>query len=167
MNPTLPVLGFAAFSGTGKTTLLTQLIPLLRQRGWHVGLIKHSHHTFEIDVQGKDSYLLRQAGARQTMIASTRRTVVMEQHRQPWHLESLLHWVASDNLDIILVEGFKHYPIPKIELHRPGLGYPLLYQHDPTVIAVATDAPLALATTLPVLDINDPEPIADFIENRF
>lgn len=167
MNATIPVLGFAAFSGTGKTTLLTQLVPLLRQRGWRIGVIKHSHHSFEIDKQGKDSYILRQAGALQTIIASSRRTVVIEQHQPVTTLERLLQWLASDDLHIILVEGFKHYSIPKIEIYRPVLGYPPLYRRDPTIIAVATDAPLNDTISLPILDINAPEAIANFIQHQF
>ena len=163
-----PVLGFAAFSGTGKTTLLIQLIPLLRARGLRSGLIKHGHHAFEVDKPGKDSYLLRQAGATQVMVASARRTLLTRTIAGEAELSTLLHQVASHELDIILVEGFKHHPIPKIELHRPSLGYPLLYRQDPAIIAVAADAPLPpMPVSIPVLALNDPPAIAAFIHNRF
>ena len=161
-----PVLGFAAFSGTGKTTLLIQLIPLLRARGLRSGLIKHGHHAFEVDKPGKDSYLLRQAGATQVMVASARRTLLTKTTAGEAELSTLLHQVAANHeLDIILVEGFKHHPIPKIELHRPSLGYPLLYRQDPAVIAVAADAPLPMPISIPVLALNDPPAIAAFIHN--
>lgn len=164
MDFNIPLLGFAAFSGTGKTTLLTQLIPLLRHRGWRIGLIKHSHHSFKIDTPDIDT--LHQAGASQMLIASARHTLVMTHYPAPT-LDTLLQWVASDELDIILIEGFKYYPIAKIELYRPALGHPTLYQHDPSVIAVATDAPLAANIAIPVLNINDPLTIAEFIQTRF
>jgi molybdopterin-guanine dinucleotide biosynthesis protein B len=164
MDFNIPLLGFAAFSGTGKTTLLTQLIPLLRHQGWRVGLIKHSHHSFKIDTLNID--ILHQAGASQMLVASARHTLVMKYHPEPT-LDKLLQWVASDELDIVLIEGFKYYPIAKIELYRPALGYPPLYQHDPFIVAVATDAPPAANIAIPVLNINDPLTIADFIQKRF
>ncbi|MFO1434332.1 MAG: molybdopterin-guanine dinucleotide biosynthesis protein B [Candidatus Competibacteraceae bacterium] len=162
-----PVLGFAAFSGTGKTTLLIQLIPLLRARGLRSGLIKHGHHTFEVDKPGKDSYLLRQAGATQLMVASARRTLLIKTTTGEADLFTLLNQVAGQNLDIILVEGFKHHPIPKIELHRSRLGYPLLCRQDPAIIAVVTDAPLSKPVPIPVLALNDPPAIAAFIQSHF
>ncbi len=166
MRPT-PVIGFAAFSGTGKTTLLSRLIPMLRKRGLRLGLIKHGHHGFEIDKPGKDSYVLRQAGAVQMLVASARRTVLMSEHSAVPTLAELVERVDRDGLDLILIEGFKHQPIPKIELHRPCLGHPLLCLEDRFVIAVAADAPLPAEVAVPVLDLNDPLGVADFILNRF
>jgi molybdopterin-guanine dinucleotide biosynthesis protein B len=162
-NPFPPVLGLAAFSGTGKTTLLTRLIPLLRQKGLRLGLIKHSHHAFEIDKPGKDSYALRQAGADQVLVASSRRTVLMTRYRSESPLPALLKRLSSEKLDLILVEGFKHHPIPKIELHRSTLEYPLLCLEDKAVIALATDAPLQQPIPVPVLNLNDAIAIAYFI----
>lgn len=167
MQPLPPVLGFAAFSGTGKTTLLTKLIPLLHERGLRLGLIKRSHHAFEVDRPGKDSYLLRQAGAAQLLVASAQRTLLIIKQRHEPALEDLLQRVNSRGLDLILVEGFKHHPIAKLELHRPSLGYPLLCSTDPAIIAVAADAPLQEAIPLPVLNLNDPPGIADFIQDWF
>lgn len=164
---TTPILGFAAFSGTGKTTLLTQLVPLLRQRGLRIGLLKHSHHSFAIDTPGKDSYVLHEAGAMQTVVASSRRTMLMVRHAAEPALENLLQRIATSTLDIILVEGFKYHAIPKIELYRPSLGYPLLCRADPNVIAVATNAPLPVAIDVPLLDLNAPAVIADFIHDRY
>ena len=160
-----PVLGIAAFSGTGKTTLLTQLLPLLGARGLRVGMIKHAHHSFEIDTPGKDSYELRKAGAAQMLIASARRWALMVDHGnlgEP-RLPQALARLDQDSLDLILVEGFKTEPIPKIELHRPSLGKPAIYPGDETVVAVATDGDLPVPTELPILDINNAEAIAGFV----
>lgn len=162
-----PTLGFAAFSGTGKTTLLRRLIPLLRERGLHLGLLKHSHHAFEIDRPGKDSDVLRQAGAIRMLVTSARRTVlIIEQETEPT-LAELLQRLDDKGLDLILMEGFKREPISKIELHRPSLGQSLLCLADPLIIAAAADAPLAATPAVPVLSLNDPAAIADFIERDF
>jgi len=163
-----PVLGFAAFSGTGKTTLLRQLIPLLREAGIHIGLIKHAHHEFDIDRPGKDSYELRKAGAEQVLIASSQRWALMvETPDQPEaQLNELLARLDQTALDLILVEGFRHVPFTKIELHRPALGHPLLCTEDHSIIAVASDAPLVLPRNLPALDLNNPAAIARFIRTK-
>lgn len=158
-----PVIGFAAYSGTGKTTLLTRLLPVLGERGIRVGMIKHSHHDFEIDKPGKDSHRLREAGAQQVIIASPHRTVWIGENPQPREpkLGELLERIIPDSLDLVLVEGFRHVAFPKIELHRAATGKALLYPDDDSIIAIASDKPLE--TTLPCLDINQPEAIADFI----
>lgn len=163
----LPVVGFAAFSGTGKTTLLCRLIPLLRARGLRLGLVKHSHHNFEIDRPGKDSHQLRQAGASQVIVASRRRLAFIHQHPPAARLTlaDFLRRLDGTDLDLLLVEGYKYFPIPKIELHRPSLGHPLLVGADPDIIAVASDAPVEVP--VPVLDLNDPAAIAVFIVARF
>jgi molybdopterin-guanine dinucleotide biosynthesis protein B len=164
-KPPIPLLGFAAFSGTGKTTLLTQLIPLLKTRGLRVGVIKHSHHAFEIDQPGKDSYALRAAGASPVMIASNRRRAIItewETPREP-RLAEELWFFDRTALDLILVEGFKSEPFPKIELHRPVLGRPLLFPDDNRIIAIATDAPLSPEPAITRLDLNCPDEIASFI----
>ena len=165
----VPMLGFAAFSGTGKTTLLTQLIPLLRQNGLRIGLIKHSHHDFQIDDPGKDSFRLRAAGASPVMlISSHRRAIITEitQEREP-RLDEQLQLFDQSELDLILVEGFKSEPFPKIELHRPSLNKPFLYPNDPAIIAIASDCRLETPDYLTQLDINQPEMIAAFILNQF
>ena len=164
-----PLLGFVAFSGTGKTTLLTQLIPLLKAQGLKLGLIKHAHHRFDIDIPGKDSYELRKAGANQVLVASQQRwamiTETPEQDSDP-ELADMLAQLDQAALDLVLVEGFKHVAFPKLELHRPSLGHPLLFPDDADIIAIATDAPLAQPTSLPVLDINQPETVAAFIQQH-
>ena len=161
----VPVLGVAAFSGTGKTTLLKQLIPLLRARGLRVGVIKHTHHDFDVDRPGKDSYELRHAGADEMLLASGRRWALMVETGREGdpELSHLLTRMDHRNLDLVLVEGFKHEHFPKIELYRPGLGKPLLFPDDPDIIAVAADGPIGRETQLPLLDLNDPEEIAEFI----
>jgi len=162
-----PILGFVAFSGTGKTTLLEQLIPILRERGVRIALLKHAHHNFDIDQPGKDSYRLRKAGAKQVMIASRQRWALINEHdvsQQEPQLHELLPHLDPQQFDLVLVEGFKHEPYPKIELQRHSLGKPDLYPNDPNIIALACDEPHPNAH-LPVLDLNQPESIAEFILN--
>lgn len=164
-NAHLPILGFAAYSGTGKTTLLKKLLPLLRDRGVRVGVVKHAHHSFDVDRPGKDSFELRKAGAAQMLIASRSRWALMVERaleKDPV-LDEVLLELDQAALDLILVEGFKQEQFPKIELRRAGLKRPLLYPNDDNIIAVATDAPETLNTDLPVLDLNRPEMIADFV----
>ena len=159
-----PVLGFAAFSGTGKTTLLEKLIPLLTAQNIRIGMVKHAHHEFDIDKPGKDSYRLRKAGAQQMLIASSQRQALMTENTtaQEPRLEELITRLNLDDIDLVLVEGFKHVPFPKIELHRQALGKTLLYPEDPDIIAVASDH-LADCGELASLDINDTAAIAAFI----
>lgn len=161
-----PVLGFAAYSGTGKTSLLVQLIPLLRQQGVRIGLIKHAHHNFDIDQPGKDSYELRHAGAHSMLIGSRRRWALMVETPQADEptLATLLTHLPVTELDLILVEGFKHERFPKIELHRLAVSQTWLYPQDDSIIAVATDSWDSMPNTrIAALDINQPGLIADFI----
>lgn len=165
----LPLIGIAAFSGTGKTTLLTQVIPLLIQRGIRVGMIKHAHHRFDVDTPGKDSYELRKAGAGQMLIGSSNRWALMTETPEPQDdpdLNYLIDQLDASRLDLIIVEGFKHLPFPKIELHRPSTQQPLLFPNDPHIVAVAHDEALPVATQLPQLDINNPLLFAEFIINH-
>ena len=168
-SPSIPVLGFAAYSGTGKTTLLEKILPLLNACNIRVGVIKHAHHTFEIDHEGKDSFRLRKAGAKQILIGSSRRwaLVVETDTRHNGSLDDFIRRLDYNELDLILVEGFKPERIPKIELVRPALGHPLFYPEDSSIIAVATDAGLPVKTSLPVFDINDAKEITGFIVHRF
>lgn len=168
LNAQVPVLGFVAASGTGKTTLLTQLIPILKQNGLRIGLIKHSHHNFEIDQPGKDSFRLRKAGASPVMLVSRyRRAIITElTPEQEPRLDDQLKQFDQSELDLILVEGFRAEKFPKIELHRPSLEQPLLYPNDPDIIAIATDAVLKTPAYLVQLELNRPEMIAAFIQNH-
>jgi molybdopterin-guanine dinucleotide biosynthesis protein B len=163
-----PIIGFAAYSGTGKTTLLEQVIPLLRSAGVRLAVIKHAHHRFDIDQPGKDSYRLRQAGAQQMLIASAQRSALMtenEREREPV-LQELIQQLHINDIDLIIVEGFRHEAFPKIELHRPSLGKPLISASDDNIIAIASDAPETYSTQLPVLDINNPQQVAGFIQEQ-
>ena len=164
MNNALPpLLAIAAYSGTGKTTLLKQLIPLLKQRHIHVGLIKHTHHDMDVDTPGKDSYELRKAGADQTLVASDRRWALMTEtpEQQPLDLQYLASRFDRSKVDVILVEGFKHEPVSKIILYREDIGRPLEDMLDEFVIAVASDQSITVKARS--LDLNQPESIADFI----
>lgn len=165
----VPLLGFAAPSGTGKTTLLRAIIPQLRGQGVRVGLIKHAHHAFEVDQPGKDSYELRKAGACPVLITSQNRRVVLFDHAEPeepdlWRELSFLDCRA---LDLVLVEGFKREVFPKIELYRKVVGAPLQFPEDPSVIAIATDGSLPVAPPFPVLDLNAPEAVCRFVTDHF
>ena len=167
-NAHVPTMGFAAFSGTGKTTLLLKLLPELKSRGLEVGVVKHAHHNFEIDYPGKDSYEIRKSGAAQTLITSRHRWALMVERELDGDpaLDHVLLELEQSALDLILVEGFKHESFPKIELHRPCLRAPLLFPDDPSIVAVAVDAPLGQDIALPLLDLNRPDRIADFIVAR-
>ncbi len=160
-----PVLGFAAFSGSGKTTLLERVIPLLRQRGLRLAVVKHSHHDFEMDRPGKDSDRLRRAGAGQVLLASPWRTAWIREGdgRTEPALEELLNRLDHSQLDLVLVEGFRHEPIAKIEIHRPALGTPLLCRDDQKILAIACDEPPSNPPDLPLLDLNDPVAVAEWI----
>ncbi len=161
----MKVFGFAGYSGSGKTTLIEQLIPRLVGRGLRVSLIKHAHHRFDIDQPGKDSYRHREAGASEVLITSDQRWVLMHELRneaEPTMHEQLRHFSPCD---LVLVEGYKQAPIPKIEVYRASVGKPPLHPGDPNIVAIATDAPLdtPLETPLPVLDLNRPDEIVEFI----
>ncbi len=167
----VPLVGFAAYSGTGKTTLLKALIPLMKRRGIRIAMLKHAHHRFDVDTPGKDSYELRKAGAEQMLIASGQRWALMtetgpEPEDDP-DLGYLISRLDLTSIDLILVEGFKQQPFPKIELHRPSTGNPLLFPRDPDILAVATDQPEQIDTRLPLLDINNPQQLMDFIFDHF
>ena len=164
----IPVLGFCAHSsGIGKTTLLTQLIPALIEQGLRISVIKHAHHSFDIDQAGKDSYRLREAGAVQMMIGSKERWALMTELSRTPHAEDepslslLLSQMDTSLSDLVLAEGFKHESIPKIEVHRAEMGMPLLANEDANIIAVATDE--LVNTTKPQIDLNDIPAVAAFI----
>lgn len=166
----IPLIGFAAYSGTGKTTLLCQLIPLLKAQGLRVGVIKHAHHHFDIDYPQKDSYKLRKSGAETIVVASRKRTAIIIEHpeiaEEP-SLEDTLAKIPLDGLDLLLIEGFKWADFPKIECHRQTLNKPYLYPTDKNIIAIATDYTLDNiknnTCSIIQLDLNNPQQIVDFI----
>lgn len=158
---------FVAKSGTGKTTLLEQVIAVLKERGYRVGVVKHDAHRFEIDHPGKDSYRLTAAGADTMVIASAEKLAMVRRHAEPPSVEEVIATYFAD-VDIVLTEGFRKSGLPKIEVHRKERSADLLCRgevHDPTLLAVASDAPLSL--DVPRLDIDDPEAVADFLVETF
>ncbi|WP_020561071.1 molybdopterin-guanine dinucleotide biosynthesis protein B [Thiofilum flexile] len=163
-----PVVGFCAYSGTGKTTLLTQLIPLIKAKGIRVAIIKHAHHQLELDQPGKDSYRMREAGADQVLLMSAKVCALTWQGDTAPEEASLtraLSMLTPHSVDLVIVEGFKHESYPKIEIHRPALGNPLLHLTDPDMIAVVSDE--MIESILPVLDLNQPEQIVEFVMDYF
>ena len=155
-----PILGFVAPSGTGKTTLLEKLIPKLTAHPLRIGVIKHTHHHFDIDKPGKDSYRLRRAGAFQTIIASHQRWALITENpkkQTPPSLDHLVSNLDSSQIDLILVEGFKEADIPRIELHRTSVNNnAYLYPNDKNIIAIATDSPeRPQLTNITYIDINN------------
>ena len=158
----MKVFGLAGWSGSGKTTLVVRLIPALVARGLRVSTLKHAHHNFDVDKPGKDSYEHRQAGATEVLVTSGRRWALMHELRDAPEptIEDLLPRMTA--VDLLLIEGFKRQSHAKLEVHRPALGKPLLCPEDPHIVAVASDAPLP-QVSLPRLDLDDIEAIADFI----
>lgn len=153
--------GFAGWSGSGKTTLIEKLIPLFAKRGLRVSLIKHAHHSFDVDVPGKDSHRHRQAGASEVLVTSSRRWVLMHELRgaqEPSFEEQIKHFSPCD---LLIVEGYKFAPIPKLEVWRAETGEGLLHPNDPHIVGIATDT--RVETKLPQLDLNDHQGIAAFI----
>lgn len=161
-----PILGFVAYSGTGKTTLLKKLIPLLKQKNIRIGMIKHAHHDFDIDKPGKDSYELRKAGADQMLVASKQRWALMVETpgQDETQLDGLLQQLDTAKLDLVLIEGFKHVDYPKIECHRALQGHDLMCLKDNSIIAFATDKASVSDIEIPQLNLNKPEDIAKFIQ---
>ena len=164
----VPLLGIVAASGTGKTTLLRAVIPLLTSAGLRVGCVKHTHHPFEVDQPGKDSYLLRSAGATQMLLGSAQRWALMVEtaDEHDTGLMQLVERLHLKQLDLVLVEGFSLEDIPKIEVHRHDLSKTLHSTISSNVIAVATNQNPVPQLSVPVFDIDDHESIAEFIQAR-
>lgn len=165
----VPLLGFAAFSGTGKTTLLLKLVPLLKSAGLRIAVVKHAHHAFEMDYPGKDSYRLRAVGADEMLVAGRCRMAWIrecgEQHDREPRLEEALAILDPGNFDLVLVEGFKNAPFAKIELHRPSLGHPLMCIDDDNIVALASDQAASDYADLDLvhLPLNNPVRVAQFV----
>ncbi|HML06881.1 MAG TPA: molybdopterin-guanine dinucleotide biosynthesis protein B [Xanthobacteraceae bacterium] len=157
------VVGVAGWSGSGKTTLITRVIPVLVGRGLKVATVKHAHHGFDIDQPGKDSWLHREAGASEVAIVSSRRWAIVHELRaegEPSLAEILAKLTPTD---LVIVEGFKRHPLPKLEVYRAAIGKPVLYPDDDCIVAIATDAPLPQAQ-VPVLMLDDLEGIANVLQ---
>jgi molybdopterin-guanine dinucleotide biosynthesis protein B len=156
------IIGLAGWSGSGKTTLITKVLPVLIGRGLKVSTLKHAHHGFDLDKPGKDSFMHRASGATEVIISSERRWAVLHELRgeEEWDLPALLSKASA--VDLVLVEGFKREPFPKLEIFRRENGKPLLHPDDPHIVAVASDAPVPEAK-VPVIDLNNIEAIADLL----
>ena len=169
----MKVVGFAGYSGAGKTTLVERLIPVLRSEGLRVSVVKHAHHHFDIDHAGKDTFRHREAGAFEVVVASTRRLALMREFEQAAQLN--VHQLIAelhDGVDWVLVEGFKDCDLHKIEVWRAQSGRAPNYPNDDFIVAIATDSPgqLPQATARPVLDLNDAQALARWLmasEARF
>jgi len=158
----MKVMGIVGWSGSGKTSLLVQLIPILKGLGVSVSTMKHAHHRFDLDRPGKDSFQHREAGASEVLVVTSARWVLMHESRDEPEpsIESLIDRMTP--VDLLLIEGFKTHPHPKLEIHRESEGKPLLWPEDPDIVAVAADRPIP-GLALPRLDLNDPPAIAEFI----
>lgn len=158
------VLGIVGWSGSGKTTLLVSVLPLLRASGLSVSTVKHTHHGFDMDRPGKDTFRHREAGAHEVLVAAGTRWALLHEVVGPEpSLPDLL--TRMDPVDLVLVEGYKTHPFPKLEVHRPSMGKPPLWPDDPNVMAVASDAAL-VAAGRDVLALNDPRAVVDWILAR-
>ena len=161
----LPLLGIAAWSGTGKTTLLEALLPRLAAHGLRIAVIKHAHHAFDVDQPGKDSYRLRQAGATPVLVASSARWAMMMETpgQQEADLAELIEAVRVQRPDLVLVEGFKNWPLPKLELYREKVGKTLRVAEDPWIKAVASQPPVPVPEGVDWLDLDDLDAITAWI----
>ncbi len=162
MNSPMRIIGLAGWSGSGKTTLISKVIPCLLSRGLRVSTLKHAHHGFDLDKPGKDSFVHRESGATEVIISSARRWAILHELRdeEEWNMADLVAKMSP--VDLVLVEGFKRDKFPKLEIHRAVNGKPLLHSEDPGIVAIAADTPLPNAT-VPVVDLNDIEKIADLL----
>jgi molybdopterin-guanine dinucleotide biosynthesis protein B len=158
----MKVMGIIGWSGSGKTSLVVQVLPILKAHGLKVSTIKHAHHRFDVDKPGKDSFRHREAGASEVLVVTSSRWVLMHESRDAPEpsIESLIERMTP--VDLLLIEGFKTHHHPKLEIHRESEGKPLLCPNDPEIVAVASDVPLP-DLKIPRLNLNDPNAIAEFI----
>jgi molybdopterin-guanine dinucleotide biosynthesis protein B len=158
----MKVMGIVGWSGSGKTSVLVELLPIFRGLGLKVSTMKHAHHRFDVDKSGKDSFRHREAGASEVLVVTSSRWVLMHESREEPEpsIEALIERMTP--VDLLLIEGFKTHHHPKLEIHRESEGRPLLCSHDPEIVAVASDTPLP-GLQVPCLDLNDPGALAEFI----
>ncbi|CAG0960223.1 Molybdopterin-guanine dinucleotide biosynthesis adapter protein [Burkholderiales bacterium] len=165
MNRATRVFGFAGWSGSGKTTLIERVIPRLVDRGLSVSLIKHAHHAFDVDHAGKDSHRHREAGCVEVLVTSARRWALMHELRGADELRLAGALARLSPCDLVLVEGYKRSALPKLEIHRAGLGKPWLHPDDPHIVAIASDeAPGPSAAGRPHFALDAIDAIATFVE---
>lgn len=159
------IIGFAAYSGTGKTTLIKELVNILNNTGYNVSVIKHAHHDFDTDHPGKDSYEIRKAGSTNILVSSKKRWALIHENKntQEPSLQDLVDLINNIKTDIILVEGFKLEDFPKIELYRKDIGKGFLYENDMNIVAIASDEKINISRNIEELDINNPHQIVDYI----
>lgn len=162
----MKVLGIAGWSGSGKTSLILRLLPVLRARGLRVSTIKHAHHKVDVDTPGKDSYEHRAAGAHEVMLITGRRFALMHDFPDPDAEVPLSDLIARmEPVDLLLIEGFKTYPCRKLEVHRPEVGKPLLQPDDPLIVGIASSQPLT-SSPVPVLPLDDTDAVATFVTDQ-
>ena len=156
------IIGLAGWSGSGKTTLLAKVIPRIVARGLEVSTLKHAHHGFDVDQPGKDSHTHRMVGATEVLVGSAKRWALVHELRAEAEPTLAVCLAKLSPVDLVLVEGYKREPHPKLELFRAAVGKPLLHPDDPAIVAVASDAPLPQAR-VPVVDLDDAERIVDIL----
>jgi molybdopterin-guanine dinucleotide biosynthesis adapter protein len=162
------VFGFAGWSGSGKTTLVEQIIPVLARQVGRVSLIKHAHHAFDVDQPGKDSWRHRQAGCSEVLVSSGVRWALMHELRGNAELTLPEALGRLSSCELVLIEGYKAYPIPKLEIWRPGVGKPPLHPDDINIAGIATDevAAARALSALPVFALDDVDAIATFVREQ-
>jgi molybdopterin-guanine dinucleotide biosynthesis protein B len=160
----MKVFGFAGWSGSGKTTLIEQLVPRFNRAGLTVSIVKHAHHSFDVDQPGKDSYRHREAGCKEVLVSSLNRWVIQHELRGDPEPGLDEHIQRLSSCDLLLVEGYKRYPMPKLEVYREANGKPLLHREDAHIVAIAADVPLP--TDLPRFELDEYDRIAEFILAR-
>lgn len=161
-----PVIGLAGFSGSGKTTLLCQLLEIMTSQGLAIAVIKHSHHHIELDKPGKDSYRLKQSGAEQLLLSCPNQVIVFSKQKEHDNLDAQLNKLDWQSIDMVIVEGYRHSHVAKLEIHRPELGKPRLSDQDRDIFAIASNAP-QLESHIPVWPLDNPGEIATLLMNKF
>jgi molybdopterin-guanine dinucleotide biosynthesis protein B len=157
----MKVFGFAGWSGSGKTTLIEQVIPRFVRAGMRVSLIKHAHDHFDVDQPGKDSFRHRAAGCSEVLVTSVQRWALMHEARDEPEATLEQQIARMSPCDLLLIEGYKYYPLPKLEIYRAANGKPPLYPQDEHIVALATDTPIQ--SPLPQFGLEDYDTIAAFV----